>query len=104
MIRNAGGKVFIAHIFKYQLENHTEFLDNLVKNNIIDGIEVYYSAFNEEQIKYLEKYCKKHNLYMSGGSDCHGMKKKDRKIGVGYNNMNISEDIVKDWIKEIEFF
>jgi len=104
LIRNAGGKVFIAHIFKYQLENHTEFLDNLVKNNIIDGIEVYYSAFNEEQIKYLEKYCKKHNLYMSGGSDCHGMKKKDRKIGVGYNNMNISEDIVKDWIKEIEFF
>lgn len=99
LIRSAGGKVFVAHIFKYQVDNHIALLESLVKNNIIDGVEIYYSAFNDEQIKYLESYCKDNDLYISGGSDCHGMKKKDRKIGIGYGNMNIQEDIVKDWIK-----
>jgi len=99
LIRNAGGKVFVAHLYKYQIENHVELLDSLVKNNIIDGVEVYYSAFDDEQIKYLENYCMAHNLYMSAGTDCHGMKKKDRKIGTGYGNMNVQEDIAKDWIK-----
>lgn len=101
LIRNAGGKVFVAHIFKYQVDNHIELLDSLVQNHIIDGIEVYYSAFTEEQIEYLENYSKKHNLYMSAGTDFHGMKKKERKIGIGYGNMNVGEDVVQDWIKEI---
>lgn len=101
VIRNAGGKVFIAHIFKYQIDNHIEFLDSLAKNNIIDGIEVYYSAFNDEQIEFLEDYCINNNLYMSAGSDFHGMKKPDRKIGIGYGNMNIQEAVVQNWINKI---
>lgn len=98
LIRSAGGKVFVAHIFKYQVDNHIKLLDSLVENNIIDGVEVYYSSFTDEQIKYLENYCKEHKLYMSAGSDFHGQKKKERKIGIGYGNMNVSEDVVKDWI------
>lgn len=102
LIRNAGGKVFIAHLFKYQTENHIELLNNLVRDNIIDGVEVYYSAFTNEQIEYLKEYCEKNNLLMSAGTDCHGMKKKDRKLGIGYGNMNVSEDVVKNWIKQYE--
>ena len=102
LIRNAGGKVFIAHLFKYQIENHIELLNNLVRDNIIDGVEVYYSAFTNEQIEYLKEYCEKNNLLMSAGTDCHGMKKKDRKLGIGYGNMNVSEDVVKNWIKQYE--
>lgn len=101
VIRNAGGKVFIAHIFKYQIDNHIEFLDSLAKNNIIDGIEVYYSAFNDEQIEFLEDYCRNNDLYMSAGSDFHGMKKPDRKIGIGYGNMNVQENVVQDWINKV---
>ena len=51
----------------------------------------------EEQIKFLDKYCKDNNLLMSGGSDCHGEKKADRKIGVGYGKLNISKEILKAW-------
>ncbi len=101
IIRNAGGKVFIAHIFKYQVDNHIELLDSLVKDNIIDGVEVYYSSFSPEQINCLENYCKKYNLYMSAGTDFHGMKKKERKIGIGYGNMNVQDDVVIDWINKI---
>ena len=38
-----------------------------------------------------------HRLLMSGGTDCHGEKKIDRKIGIGYGNMNISKHILDEW-------
>ena len=37
---------------------------------------------------------------MSGGSDCHGEKKATRKIGVGYGNLNINKEILKEWINK----
>ena len=98
-VRKAGGKAFIAHVFEYRLENTFDFLDLLKNNNIIDGIEVYHSSFTQEQISALEEYCKNNNLLMSGGSDCHGEKKQDIKIGLGYGNLNISKDILNDWKK-----
>lgn len=97
-IRECGGKVFIAHLYLYPLPNYKQFLDTLTANNIIDGIEVYYSGFNSEQIKTLEKYCKENNLFMSAGTDCHGNKKPERKIGIGYNNMNVPESVVSNWL------
>ena len=36
-------------------------------------------------------------LLMSGGSDCHGEKKKDRKLGMGYGNLNINKEIIQNW-------
>lgn len=99
-VRNAGGKLFVAHVFKYNLEDTISFLNILKQNNIIDGVEVYHSSFTEEQIKFLEKYCRDNNLLMSGGSDCHGEKKANRKIGVGYGNLNISKEILKEWINQ----
>ncbi len=97
-IRKCGGKVFIAHLYLYSLDDHIKFLDNLRNNNIIDGVEVYYSGFSSIQIKILENYCKQNNMFVSAGTDCHGNKKPDRKIGIGYNNMNVSEDIIRPWL------
>lgn len=97
IVREAGGKVFIAHLFKYGLNEPIEFLDILKDNNVIDGVEVYHSYFTEKESEILEDYCKKNNLLMSGGTDCHGDKKKERKIGVGYGNMNITR---LDWLEE----
>ncbi len=31
---------------------------------------------------------------MSGDSDCHGEKKKDRKLGIGYGNLNIKKRLL----------
>jgi len=87
-------------LFTYPLRDYKEYLDSLVKNNIIDGIEVYYSNFTVEEIEFVKNYCKNNNLFMSAGTDCHGDKKPDRKIGIGYGNMNISSDIVKEWLDE----
>ena len=37
---------------------------------------------------------------MSGGSDCHGDKKANRKIGVGFGNLCIDKQIISNWVKE----
>lgn len=97
-IRRLGGKVFLAHLLTYPLRNYKKYLDSLVKDNIIDGIETFYSKFTDDEINFVKDYCQKNNLYMSAGTDCHGDKKPDRKIGIGYGNMNVSIDLVKDWI------
>ena len=99
-VRQSGGKVFIAHAYKYKLDNTIAFLDVLKENKIIDGVEVYHSSFSKEQIQTLEKYCKEHNLLMSGGSDCHGDKRQERKIGVGYGDLNIPKEILDKWEME----
>ena len=97
-IRKAGGKVFLAHLFLYPLRDHMAYLDTLVNENIIDGIEVYHSKFTKEESKILEEYAKKNNLLISGGTDYHGSKKPGREIGKGYNNINIDDSIVINWI------
>lgn len=74
IIHDAGGLVFMAHIFRVG-EKAIDVLDYAMKNKLIDGIEVYYrdssAAHTKEQIAFLEQYAQKHNLLMSGGSDCH---------------------------------
>lgn len=96
-VKCAGGKLFVAHVFKYHLNDTIGFLNKLKDNKIIDGVEVYHSSFTEEQMKYLDKYCKENSLLISGGSDCHGEKKVDRKIGTGYGNLNINKEILQNW-------
>ena len=96
-IHEAGGKVFLAHLFFYPLRDHMAFLDMLREAKVIDGVEVYYTIFTDEQISMLEEYCKKHGLLMSGGTDCHGARHPDRTIGRGFGNMNISEEIINEW-------
>ena len=98
LIHKNGGKIFLAHLFKYELDNHLKFLEELYKANIIDGVEVYHSSFSKENEEQLIEFCRKHDLLMSGGSDCHGERRKERKIGIGYGNMNIDKKIVENWI------
>lgn len=96
-IHKHNGKVFLAHLYMYQLDDHIEYLNKIVEENLIDGVEVYHSSFTSDQIKILEEYCANTGLLMSGGSDCHGERKKERKLGIGYGNLNINKKIIKQW-------
>ena len=97
LIHEHNGKIFLAHLYKYQLDNHIEYLNKIVDKNLLDVVEVYHSSYTDEQIKTLEKYCIEKGMLMSGGSDCHGEKKKDRKLGIGYGNLNINKMIMDNW-------
>lgn len=96
-VRKAGGKLFIAHLYRYNLDEPIKFLEVLKKEQIINGVEVEHSGFSKEESNKLKEYCKQNGLLMSGGTDCHGEKKVDRKIGIGYGNMNISRELIKEW-------
>ena len=69
-VREAGGLVFIPHIFEYK-ENSLRLLEEILENYKIDGIECYYTTFTEEQRNHLLNICKEKNLFISGGSDYH---------------------------------
>ncbi len=98
IIRKYGGKVFIAHVYGYKGINGDVLLQSLIKNNIIDGIEVYYVYFSKERINYLKDFCEKRNLLMSGGTDFHGKVSLESGVtlGLGKGNLNISKDLVKN--------
>jgi len=96
-VRKAGGRLFIAHPYRYNLQNTISFLDKLRKDKIIDGVEIYHSSHTDEEISTLKEYCRTNNLLMSGGSDFHGEKKPNIKMGVGYGNMRVKKEIIDDW-------
>lgn len=100
-IKSAGGKVFLAHPFRYKLDGK-ELIDKLVSLNLLDGIECINEKHPSGQVEYLIDYCDKHNLLKSGGSDFHRPIGYNRASVMGYGNSNkeypINLDLVKDWI------
>ena len=94
LVRQAGGLVFIPHIFEYR-NNAEPILKYILDNFKIDGIECYYTTFTPEQHERVLNVCKERNLFISGGSDFHGTIKPDVDIGVGYGNMQIPDEIIE---------
>lgn len=102
IIHNAGGVVFLAHPYIYNNVNSVEeMVGNIAKTYDIDGIECYYSTFNKKQTENILNCAKKYNLYISGGSDFHGERKPDIRIGEGKGNLNIETKIISNWINKI---
>ncbi len=104
-IHNNDGICLLAHPFEYRMNNPEEFINSIYdycdKNDCkLDGIEVYYSTFTEDQIKYLEKFAKERNLLVSGGSDYHGSKRENFDIGKYLNQSQIiPHNIINNWPK-----
>jgi hypothetical protein len=77
LIAKAGGVAVLAHPYCLPDQNLILTLIDLG----LDGLEIYYPEHSASQIrKYLE-IAKKHNLLVTGGSDCHGFAKPTELIG-----------------------
>lgn len=88
-IKEIGAVAILAHpLFKHTEEDLYELLPLAVKNGL-DGMEVYYSTYTEEETKKAQEIAKKYNLKFSGGSDFHGTNKPDISIGIGKGNLKI---------------
>ena len=97
-IHIAGGVAFLAHVYEYKwVEDKIKYIDELIKDSNLDGIECYYSNFTEKQTAELLQYCKDNNLYTSGGTDYHGTKRPSVEIGIGKGNLKIPDETIKDW-------
>lgn len=100
IIHKAGGKAFLAHPFEYKFEDTIGFIDDLRKEAELDGIECFHpSSADDNKKDILVDYARRNNLYISGGSDYHGSPKPDIEVGVGRGNLNISKEIIEEWIR-----
>lgn len=96
-INSIGAVSVLAHPFlnlKTE-EKIREFL-TLAKEKNLDGMEVYYSKFNEEQTEIADKLADEFHLIKSGGSDFHGENKPEIKMGTGKGNLNIPYSVYEN--------
>jgi len=72
VIKKAGGIAVLAHPGApfYRLD-YDILVPAMVKEGIM-GIECYHPENNAEVTQFCLDFCKKNNLYITGGSDCHG--------------------------------
>ena len=101
IIHKAGRKAFLAHPFEYKFEDTIGFINDLRKEAELDGIECFHpSSADDNKKDILVEYARNNNLYISGGSDYHGNPKPDIEIGIGRGNLNISKEIIEEWINQ----
>ena len=72
VIHQAGGVAICAHLASdFHGAGMQEYLPRLVDEEL-DGFECYHSGHRAEDSRLLAHFCRRHKLYISGGSDCHG--------------------------------
>ncbi|MEG0274285.1 MAG: PHP domain-containing protein [Longicatena sp.] len=76
-IHEDGGIAILAHPYQSHVEEELLRFYELG----INGIEVYHSSHNKEQVEYLHAFAKNYHLLQTGGSDFHGKYGKEPMIG-----------------------
>lgn len=77
LIKEVNGIPVLAH--PYTL-NQDDLIPKLVDDGLM-GLEVYYAEHTQSMVNFYLGLAKKHNLLVTGGSDCHGKAKPEVKIG-----------------------
>lgn len=80
MIHRANGYAFLAHLYEYDPLISEELFKNIKEFNL-DGLECFHTEHTEDETISLIKYCRENNLFISGGSDFHGVYKENHDIG-----------------------
>ncbi len=80
IIRNAGGKIVLAHpndphgtslaSLTKSLSEQTDIIEGSIMP-YIDGVECWHSRNDKRTTNHYVKFSKEHGLIMTGGSDCH---------------------------------
>jgi len=95
-IKSIGAVAVLAHPFlNLDEEGLRGFLPTAVKAGL-DGMEVYYSKFTQEETVLAERMAQEFGLLPSGGSDYHGDNKPDIRIGVGRGDLQIPYRLLED--------
>jgi predicted metal-dependent phosphoesterase TrpH len=76
VIRDAGGLSFLAHYFSISKKVNLPFIEKLIEEGRLDGVEVVYgmdmmTTEIREQQEELEKIAEMTGCLVSGGSDAH---------------------------------
>ena len=86
-VKSIGAVAVLAHPF-LNLEEQ-ELRTFLSQAEGLDGMEVYYPLFDDDQTKLAEQIAEEYGLIKSGGSDFHGANKPDIQLGTGRGSLNV---------------
>ena len=90
-----GAVPVLAHPMQYKMDDTA--LCALVSSLCdfgLAGIEVYYSTHKPDDTAYLSRIADRYGLLPSGGSDCHGSRKKNLDLGTGYGHLYVPDTIL----------
>ncbi len=99
-IHCAGGVAFLAHPHQMKMGDGLEtYIKELVSYGL-DGIEGYYSEYDEKMQNEYQSLAKRYGLMLSGGTDFHGLMKPHISIGTGIDGNVCVPYSVLETIKE----
>lgn len=84
IIRTANGIPVLAHPGSQFHGTTLEETLDFFKGVYIEGIECFHPSHSHETIANALKWCKRHDMIITGGSDCHGNFVPERKLGIPY--------------------
>jgi predicted metal-dependent phosphoesterase TrpH len=95
IIREAGGVSVLAHPATVRIpDDQLRGLVYGMKEKGLGGIEVYCSSYQVEHVKKFSKWADELNLICTGGTDFHGANTPDLKLGVGFGQLNVSDEVL----------
>jgi len=98
LIHTAGGLAFLAHPMLVRLKDH-ETIETRVrklKDEGIDGIEVWYSSHTPAQEEKLARLASSLGLLVTGGSDFHGDNKPNLRLGGVRSGRPLDRSLIPD--------
>ena len=99
LIKEAGGIPVLAHPVTLLLDNNALYNKIIeMKKNGLEGIEVYHSNVCKDLTSNLIEIALNEGLYLTGGSDYHGIiSKPNIKLFSGKNNIRVKRlNLVRD--------
>lgn len=93
-IKSIGAVAVFAHPFLNLDEEGVRRFLNTAKQAGLDGMEVYYPLFDEDQTRLACRIAEEYGLCFSGGSDFHGANKPHIQMGTGMDNLAVPMSVL----------
>lgn len=101
LIHLANGKAVLAHPLLYHFsETELDSLVALLKENGLQGIEAIYSSNKWNDESRMKQLAQKYDLFITGGSDFHGLAKPTLDLGIGYGDLKIPEKLLSNILND----
>ena len=98
LIKSIGAVPVLAHPFLNLDEERLRVFLPMAKERGLVGMEVAYSTYDDTTAACAARLADEFSLLPSGGSDYHGNKKPDIKMGVGKGNL----EVPAEWVKNLK--
>lgn len=103
LIHQANGLAILAHPTLYSMtKKQLDTLVSLLSQNGLDGMEVVYSTYSQQEEREMKKLAIKYQLLFSGGSDFHGVLKPNLELATGYGKLFIPEEILQNLKERVQ--